>query len=44
MTPWRIVPVRAGGGLWWIIFRYGRRMWRKPTLAEAMDYIGRQVP
>lgn len=41
MTEWRIKFKRESNGAGWVIYRYGARLWRKPTLPEACDYIRR---
>lgn len=38
---WRVSHVTALGLDTWAVYRNGARMWSKPTLAEALDYIRR---
>lgn len=39
MKHWRIVPLRVGKGLWWVIFFRGKRSHRAMELGMAMNYI-----
>lgn len=40
--PWRVVPLRAGGSLWWVIFWYGEKKGRVTSLDQALRFISKQ--